>query len=66
MNGKDKEDRLAIILTRNNMEELLAVPIIDSSTGASQAAAVFSVLQERSETQTVQAACFDTTASNTG
>ena len=48
------------------MEEFLAIPIIDSSTGASQAAAVFSVLQERSVIQTVQAACFDTTASNAG
>ncbi|KAI5714347.1 hypothetical protein M8J76_015698 [Diaphorina citri] len=47
-------------------DQLLGVPLADSSTGKEQAVAVYECLQEWGLTNCVKAMCFDTTALNTG
>lgn len=65
VSGK-KEDRLAVIGTGLNIEQLLGVPIVSSGTGFNISSAVFDILEEWSLIDKVQAFVFDTTASNTG
>ena len=64
--GEEKVDRLPIIVTGINVEEMLAVPKLSSGSGAEQANAVFKALTDWKLDKTVQALSFDTTASNTG
>lgn len=42
--GKDKVDRLAIVLTSENVEKLIAIPIIEDGTGAAVAQSVYDYL----------------------
>lgn len=64
--GKKKVDRLPVIATAPNVEQLLGVPELSSGTGREMASAVYDTLQEWSLLDIVQAIVFDTTASNTG
>lgn len=66
MSRKEKNDRLAIIVTSEGMEQLLGVPIIPSSTGKSQADSVYNTLIDWSMLKNIEALCCDSTASNTG
>jgi hypothetical protein len=59
-------DRLAVLVSGAGIMKLLGVPVIPSSTGEAQAAAVYSLLQDWNLTNRVQLMSFDTTASNTG
>jgi len=59
-------ERLPIVITSTNIEQIINVPQLERSTGKEQAAAVCSALQEWGLCDIVQALCFDTTASNTG
>lgn len=59
-------ERLPIVVTSKDTEQLLAVPSLESSTGEEQAQAIYNALREWELTDIVQALCCDTTASNTG
>lgn len=59
-------DRLAIIITNSETEQVLEVPIIDSSTGFNQAHAVYDTLVDWSLVDGIEALCCDLTSSNTG
>ena len=64
--GKAVFDRLPVVVSGGGSEQLLGVPKLASGTGKMQAASVVQLLQEWELTDSVQAMCFDTTASNTG
>lgn len=61
-----KEERLPIIISYDEKEQLLAVPKLDSSSGKDQAMAVSNALHDWNLNDNVQIMCCDTTASNTG
>lgn len=61
-----KEERLPILISFGEKDQLLAVPKLDSSTGKDQAEAVFNALSDWNLNDKVQIMCCDTTASNTG
>lgn len=64
--GKLKVDRLPIVDTGPNVEQLLGVPELTSVTGFEVSSAVYDTLHEWSLLEKVQAFFFDTTSSNTG
>lgn len=64
--GKIKVDRLPIIATAPNTEQLLGVPELSAGTGYEVSSAVYDTLEDWSLLQNVQGFVFDTTASNTG
>lgn len=64
--GKDKVDRLAIVLTSENVEKLIAIPIIEDGTGAAVAQSVYDYLLKINMLNSLEMICFDTTAANTG
>lgn len=64
--GSTKVERLPIIATHSNDEQLLAVPKLSDGSGKTIATAVFETLKEWHLVNKSQAACFDTTAANTG
>lgn len=66
LTGKNNVDRLPIIATAMNVEQLLEVPQMPSWTGYEISSAVYDTLQKWSLLDKVQAFVFDTTASNTG
>ncbi|XP_050526437.1 uncharacterized protein LOC126897076 [Daktulosphaira vitifoliae] len=66
LTGKKKVDRLPIIATALNFEQLLGVPYIPSGKGLEVSSAVYDALVKWSLLEKVQAFTFDTTASNTG
>lgn len=59
-------DRLPIVISNGDVEQILHVPALESGTGKAQATAVYHVLCDWGLEGTVQACCFDTTATNTG
>lgn len=61
-----KEERLPIVASFGDCEQLLAVPKLKNSTGREQANAVYNALIDWEITKNVEFLCFDTTASNTG
>ncbi|XP_036340150.1 uncharacterized protein LOC118749456 [Rhagoletis pomonella] len=61
-----KEERLPIIISFEEKEQLLAVPKLESSSGKEQAKAVSNALNDWNLKDKVQIMCCDTTASNTG
>lgn len=63
---KECVERLAIIVSKGDDEQLLGVPALDNSTGISQAEAVTDSLEEWGIADKIVGMCFDTTASNTG
>lgn len=66
LTGKMNVDRLPIIATALNVEQLLGIPQIPSGTGVDVSLAVFETLNRWSLLEKVQAFTFDSTASNTG
>lgn len=66
LTGKQKEDRLAILVTGQDVDKLLAIPPLKDSKGVSQAEAVHDILQEWNLVKKVKCWDFDTTASTTG
>lgn len=64
--AEETVDRIAVIVTGNGIEKLLAVPKIGRGTGSEQAAACLAVLDEWKLRDVVQGLVFDTTSSNTG
>jgi len=59
-------ERLSIIGTSTNIEQLLGVPEIPAATGNEVASAIYDTLEDWNLIENVQAFSFDTTASNTG
>lgn len=66
LTGKHLIDRLPIIVTGKDIEQLLGIPELSAGTGVDQASAVHQALEDWGLTDKVQALCCDTTASNTG
>lgn len=66
LTGKEQVDRLPVLVSGLGVNQLLAVPKLESGTGAAQADAVVNALQEWDITDRVAAMSFDTTSSNTG
>lgn len=66
LSGKDKVDRIPILVSFKGLSKLLEVTKLSSGTGESQAEAVVNALRRWKLDHQVQALCFDTTASNTG
>jgi hypothetical protein len=64
--GQGNVDRLSIIASGYNVEQLLGVPVLNSGKGECQAAAVIKCINEWKIKHTVIGMCFDSTASNTG
>jgi hypothetical protein len=64
--GKQKVDRVAVIVTGGGNEKLLAVPEISRGTGQEQADACLRILDDWQLRSHVRGLVFDTTASNTG
>ncbi|XP_049316692.1 uncharacterized protein LOC125779392 [Bactrocera dorsalis] len=65
---KECAERLAALVSKGDCEQqqLLGVPELENSTGASQAEAVSGSLKEWDIGDKIVGMCFDTTASNTG
>jgi hypothetical protein len=61
-----KEERLPILISFGDREQLLAVPNLDSSSDKDQAKDVLNALHDWNLNDNVQIMCYDTTASNTG
>ena len=59
-------DRLPVLVSGFGVSQLLAVPLLESGTGANQAEAVVDALHEWNIADRVVAMSFDTTSSNTG
>ncbi|KAL4090708.1 hypothetical protein QTP88_025495 [Uroleucon formosanum] len=66
MIGTENVDRLPVIITAPNVEQLLGVPHLSSGTGKEISSAVYDTLKDWSMLEKVQAFVFDTTASNSG
>lgn len=66
LNGKRTVDRIPVIVSNRNGEQLLGVPRTPDGTGAEIAAAVHDVIADWGLLPNIQAICCDTTASNTG
>lgn len=63
---KENVERLAILVSNGEEEQLLGVPALENSTGYSQSKAVAESLKDWGLAENVIAMCFDTTPSNTG
>lgn len=66
LTGKEKTDRLPIVVSHLNGSQLLGVPEISSGSGINTAGAVHNILEDWNIAENVVAACYDTTAANTG
>ncbi|CAH0563126.1 unnamed protein product [Brassicogethes aeneus] len=66
MTGSTKVERLPVIITGLDCEQLLGVPKLNESTGLHQSEVIFELLQEWDITNKIGALCFDTTSVNTG
>lgn len=66
LTGKERADRLPILVSGDGETRLLSVPRIANGTGHDQATAVANVLKDMKIVENVKAMCFDTTAANTG
>ncbi|XP_015116001.1 uncharacterized protein LOC107040428 [Diachasma alloeum] len=65
-NKYEKIERLPVLISGIDGDELLGVPKLESGTGEEQANAIFKCLDERGFLDVICAMVFDTTASNTG
>nr|CAH7719255.1 unnamed protein product [Callosobruchus chinensis] len=63
---KSKEERLPILITHGNKEQLLVDPKLENSSGKEQAQAVWNAILSWNLEDKVQIFCCDTTSSNTG
>ena len=63
---KEHVNRLPVLISGVDVEQLLGLPKLASGTGEAQAAAVVSFLKDWDVLDRVVILCFDTIASNTG
>lgn len=61
-----KVERLPIILSGVNTQQLLGVPKLSRGTGLQQALAIYETINEWNVSDRIKAMCFDTCAANTG
>lgn len=66
LTGKEKVDRLPVIVSGESVHQLLTVAKLASGTGENQADAVYAALEDWGLADKVSAMCFDTTSVNTG
>lgn len=66
ISGKEKVDRLPVLVTGLNIDKLLGVPKLLGGTGENMAASIFSQIEEWDLNENICGECFDTTSSNTG
>lgn len=66
LTGHEIVDRLPVIISNGEVEQILHIPALDSGTGKSQAEAIYHALCDWGLEGVVKACSFDTTASNTG
>ena len=66
LTGKQKEDRLPVLVSGKGISQLLTVAKLSAGTGISQAKAVVNALKDWQIELQVQAIACDTTSSNTG
>ena len=59
-------ERLPIIVTGTDMEQILDIPKLNNASGEAQAIPVFNTLEKWELKNKINALCCDTTASNTG
>lgn len=59
-------DRLPVIVTSEDIEQLLGIQKIEAGMGRQQAAGIYELLNDWVLTDKIKALCCDTTASNTG
>lgn len=64
--GSETVDRIAIILSTSNVNQLLGVPKISDGTAENHSVAILNTLEEWKVTSNIKAMCFDTPAVNTG
>jgi adenylate/nucleoside-diphosphate kinase len=64
--GELKVDRLPVIVSFEEITQLLGVPKLKSGTGEQQTNAIFDITNDCNVTNKVQTLCCDTMASNTG
>lgn len=64
--GHENVERLAILVTGQDTEQLLAIPKLPSGTGECSAEAVVETLKKWNLADHVRGLCFDTPAANTG
>jgi len=64
--GKEKCDRLPVVVTALKTEQLLGVPHLSSGTGSEICSAVIDELENWGLLEKIQGFVFDTTASNSG
>lgn len=63
---KANVERLAVLISCGDEEQLIGVPLMENNKGYTQAKAVFSEVEEWGAIEKIEAMCFDTTAVNTG
>lgn len=66
MQGKERVDRLALVVTAENLEKLLGIPKVEDSSGERTAVAILDFLRKWKLDDLVEIVSFDTTATNTG
>ena len=66
LTGKEKVDRLPVLVSGFGVDQLLSVPKLASGSGENQADAIVKALEDWEITDRGEAMSFDTTASNTG
>ncbi|KAK2717035.1 hypothetical protein QYM36_007247 [Artemia franciscana] len=64
--GKEKVDRLPVLVSGKEVLQLLTVAKLPSGTGEAPASAVFGAIEDWGIPGNIRAMCFDTTSSNTG
>ncbi|KAK2702108.1 hypothetical protein QYM36_019238 [Artemia franciscana] len=64
--GKEKVDRLPVLVSGKEVLQLLTVAKLPSGTGEAQASAVFGAIEDWGIPGNIRAMCFDTRSSNTG
>ena len=63
---KESDERLAILVSSGDEEQLLGVPVLENSMGVTQSEAICEALEEWGVSKKIEAICFDTTPANTG
>lgn len=66
MTGVTKVERLPVIITGLNCEQLLGVPKLNESSGLRQSEVIYDLLETWNITDKIGALCFDTCSVNTG
>lgn len=64
--GKEKVDRMPVIITQRSGSHLLGIPKLNSGTGAACVNAVYDLAVDWNTIDSLVGMNFDTTASNTG